>query len=288
MRKLLKQKGINGNGAVGTVSWDGPIGLEVYRILMRNKSATPITDFTNLNFNINGEPVFVNLPGQLVDEVNQFDDFVPFAANGILEIVFECQKFIDGVPRLATSLNTGWPDPKTGKQINQYSLSWDQSSATDWEITLLCEPADRTAGPGAIQRWQKYSLDLIDGEKGTTLLPWGDPKHMLWRRVGVRTTAGTPRLYRIEAGSGSTEIFRCTPAMMSQLNTDGNKAPGTYFDTLIDFSQNGMPDWLNTMEEGTFIDPKTKERVANSLNFIIDNSAAATGDIWVNSIGEAP
>ncbi|MGH7738573.1 MAG: major capsid protein P2 [bacterium] len=284
MRQTLEVKGINGNGAIGTPSLEFPIGLEIFKIIMTNNSGSPsaVTTLTNFQLNVNGENV-MPLNGQDIDEINKVDGLTPYAANSILELDFENQKFIDGGPHQAPSLNTGVPDPKTGKIISSLQLQWQQSGADSWTIKVVCGLPD-PVGPGTIKRFQKFNDSFVSGESGTTQIQYGTAKQALQRRVFLKASSGTISQVRLLQGLQNKEVFKRTTDENNQILADQGKTPGTYFGYVLDWTENNMPDYLNTLTSD-FVNPSTGIAIAKSYQLLTTNGAAATGTYIVECLG---
>lgn len=281
MKYTIDLQGLNGNQG-NQPSIELPIGFEFFALLLKNSNATPITDLTEFKLNVNGENV-MPLDGIEIDEINKFDGLTPFASNQILRLDFENQKFIDGKARQSTSINTGMPDPETKKVITSFSCSWKQASAGDWTIQAIVGDPD-PIGPGAIKRYQKMTPDLSNGEKQITDMLYADAQHALLRRIFTRASSGTLSRLRLLVSKDLKPRFDRLQALNDQLLTDAGKVPGTYWDMVMDLTENNMPDYLNTLTSD-FFDKASGVAIAKSLGFYITNSAQVAGTVIVESVG---
>lgn len=282
MRKTILLPGLNGNGTANP-SIELPIGFEYFKIILERVSgSSAITTFTSLQVNINGENTCpVNF--QDLDEINKFDGLSAFATNGILEIDFENQKFIDGTPRMATSVNTGVPDPVSKKIISSFNLTWTQSGADTFIVKAVVGDPD-PVGPGAIKRFQKWVDNWVNGEFITTQAMYGTAKFALLRRLFLKAPAGTISRFRIVTGKDQKPIFDRTVTENNQLQSDGGKTPGSYYNYVADMTENGMPDHLNTLSSD-FVDPTTGLAIARSLQLAVTDSTAEAGTYISEFVG---
>ncbi len=277
--------GLNGSGG-SNPSIEFGIGPEFFRILMRNLNfggggGATITDLTEFQVNVNGENV-MPLDGVEIDEMNKFDGMDSFATNGILVIDFENQKFIDGVARQATSINTGQMDKGTKRIISSFSLSWKQAVAAEWEIKVVAGDGD-PVGPGVVKRFQKFREDLVNGEKGTTQILYGDIKHSLLRRIFNKSDNGDITRVVMEAGTGQRKVFDRNVNENVRCLIDGGKVPGTYFDFAMDLTENNMPDHENLLGKDYY--DKVNGRIAGALNYKVTAQSAESGLYIVETVG---
>lgn len=282
-RRTVIIPGINGNGS-GNPSIEMPIGQEYFRTNLINTSGAPsaIATFTEFQVNINGENTWP-LDGIDIDEMNKFDGLGAYATDAILRLDFENQKFIDGGPRQATTINTGVPEPidpknpnKVRKIISSFNITWTQSGTDSWQVKAIVGDQD-PVGPGAIKRFQKFQDDFLAGtEAGTTQMQYGTAKFALMRRLFLRAASGTISRVRVLKGISQAPIFDRLTAENNGILSDQGKVPGTYFGFVLDWTENNMPDHLNTLTSD-YVNPETGIAIAKSLLPLITNSTSDTG-----------
>lgn len=272
MRYTDEIKTVVGNGQIGTVSAEMPIGPEYFRVILENKDfggADPVTSLavlTELEVNINGEntwPLTINE----VDEMNKADGLGAYATDGIVILDFENQKFIDGAARQATSINTG--QEGGGRIIGNFSIAFKQSVAGNWRIKATFGDPD-PLGPGVIKRFQKFKETVGaatggDG-KSTNQILYADSKHALIRRLFLRAVTGGTTIDRVKIFKGANPSKKCLDRLAVE-NTNclvnGGKIPGAYYSWIQDFCENNMPDHLNTLGPD-FFNEKTG-KIASAL-----------------------
>jgi len=290
MRKTIIIPGLVGSGS-SNPSMELPIGWEYFRIMLVNLTVgSAITTLTDFQVNINGDNTWP-LDGIDIDEINKFDGLAAYATNKILSIDFENQHFIDGVPRQAVSVNTGVPSPVDPnnptapvKIISSFNLTWTQSGADTWQIKAIVGDPD-PVGPGAIKRFQKFEDDLLANTfAGTTQMQYGTAKYALQRRMFFLSASGTISRVQIVTGKDQKKIFDRLVAENNQILTDQGKVPGAHWGFVVDWTENNMPDHLNTLTSD-FVDPKTQIAIAKSLYPQIQNSTSDTGTYVIESVG---
>jgi len=276
MRQLIKLPAPSSNGNTGLQEINTELGWEYYKLFGVKTAGTPaITDFSNIQPMVNNEAIWDNIDGQDLDEINKADGLTPYSTNSVLMINFESQKFIDGVPRMATTINTGVKSPKTGKIITNFGLKYTLGAAGAFDWWAEVEKSD-PAGPGYIQRLEKKGDNTLIGVKQFDSLPYGeaDVNHAQWRRIFMKVGAGNILTAALKLGSRYL-MEPTLKAVMDQLLLDGGKTPGAYFDYTMDFTRYNMPEYLTVLGIA-----------AKSLKLELNTDTATSVNFIVNSLGE--
>lgn len=272
-RQIIKIAGPEG-GATGLQEVSFKLGYEYFKVFGVKKSgAGVITDITNIQPMINNKSIWEDINGADLDAIRKVRGLTPYPTNTILMLDFERQKFIDGVPRMATSINTSpAKSPKTGKIITNFGLKYTLgvALAMDWYAEVM--PSD-PAGPGYIPRLEKKAGTIGIETKQFVDLPYGakDVLHAQWAAVYMALAAGN--ITQVELKNGSNSIIEPTPkAVMDQLLTDGGQVPGTDFGYILDFQRYNMPEFLDVLgiQEKTLALKVTSD-TATDITFIVES-----------------
>lgn len=276
-RRLINFAGIAGNGSDGTLSIILPIGLKYYNIYLELVSGTcSAAQLTNYKVIANNQTIQEN-SATIRDYWNVADGLSAYSSNSILRLPQEMPNMIDAVTRLSTALNTGSVSKTTGKVINNLRLEWTVSGASSavWKVSAEVDDAS-PEGPGAVLRSKTFTDDVIDGEQGTTKLPYGTDQWRMLRRVGIDLSSGAVESFRVLFGADNKEIYNCTKTLNDQILTDGVITPGSSFEFIWDLTGQGLPEMLDTapLNAGD-----------QNLQILPTCSASATATYCVESIG---
>lgn len=286
MRRKVKLPAPSANGTASEQELYGPLGLEVYALygVVTGGAAAAITDITNIRPQVNNASLWDGINGQDLDEINKFDKLTPYVTNSILKISFENEIFIDGVPRMATSINTGVKSKKTGKIITNWGLKYATGTATQFTWWAEVEDAD-PLGPGFVQRLTKKTSNPPVNGTDIDNLPYGDANNAQWRRLFIKMAAGTVIDVTLKVGDKNAQwIEKVLKAMNNQGLLDTGKVVGAYFDFVLDFSEHNMPNYLETYHVNSKgLVTKFPEK---SMKLLVNNDTAAAQTVIVNTIGE--
>ena len=278
-RQIIKLPAASG-GATGLQEIICKLGYEYFKLFgIQTGGAGTIADITNIQPQVNNKAIWENIDGVDLDAIRAYRGLIPFATNTILVLDFERQKFIDGVPRQATSINTApAKDPKTGQMITNFGLKYTIGAALtmDWYAEVM--PSDVAVGPGYIVRLEKKGDNDILGTKEFNSLPYGasDVLHAQWAALYLKEGAGGGGITVLELKNGSTSIIEpITVVALQQLETDGGQTPGAYFNAVLDFQRYNMPEYLDVLG--------IQEK---SLALKVTAGAAAPLAIIVESLGQ--
>lgn len=280
-RRTVLLSGLTGNGSNGKMSIVPPLGLKYYGFFIEDDGSgtIAIANLLNVRWFANNDLKY-DISGTDMDEINQFDGLAAFAPGGTLRIPFEMLNNMKSiVTQYSTAFNTFVPSPTTKKIISSTRLELVFSGATNPSINIYADVDDSTAeGPGSVPKIETFTDTLIGGkESSTTKLPYGDDQHQYWRRVFVKSTGGaTCSLVRILWGKGNEERWNRTTNVNNQILGDNGKVPGTYFETMTDFTEMGVGELWDTT------DFKTGD---GNIQFKTTWSGNDTGTYYVFSIG---
>ncbi len=254
----------------------------LHRLIMKKKAGTlTAAMIDNMLFTLTYEggqtDEIVNVSGTQLNELQKALGMVSADSSSIFEIAFEMFGMKGVMETYSTSLNFLVQGPATkdamgnmvpGKKIVSMTVEIKYSGATAAQVTFIGDIDDASNdGPGAIPRIKQFVTPSIaastQADQEYTSLPAGKQSRF-YRFLGLTPAAGTISLVKLSYDSGDYHYHDA--AVEAQMQTEGQRVPGAYFGTIIDFSQEGISEPLDTGKYG-----KPTLKIAQS------NAAQVTG-----------
>lgn len=284
MRRTIELTGFNGLSAAGTLAGNLPISLDYIALYIQDTGATAVIgDITDHKVIANAD-ILRQSSGAFQNGLNILDRLAAMSADNIFTIPFQMMGMKTIESSYATTLNTGSPDPRTGKTINQARFEMTNTTAAPaWRVFAEVDDAGE-GGPGWTERIKVF-VNAVAGtaEQGfQQVLPFGTEDVRFLRRVGVDLSAGAPTLVRVLKDRDNKEIFKRTQALNDRILAQAltRTRTGTGFEFVLDTTESGIAETFDTM-----IDTKNGPVSCGVFDLRITNSAAAAVNFVWDTLG---
>lgn len=273
-RTLIKLSGLSTNG-IGENTQLLPSGVDILGLAVVKKAGTAVIgDFGKIKLFGGTEALHDYNSGSELDDINGYDMAKKYGINSIIELPLERLGMYPGAntnPRYGTTLKINTPadgnNTGSGKGVAKGlpegtpvfttgQLQFDVlDTATDPSFDVYAEVdriIDPTTGAGGVMRRKRYTEVLSGtGEQGFSRWKFGNAQYRYIRRAFFANSGGT--IDNVVLKADGREVFNrprlLNEDMIDRYNLHDRSGLGQW-DYVLDFTENGLPEDLDTFGYG--------------------------------------
>lgn len=270
-RTAIKLTGLQTNG-IGDNVQPLPANVDILALSIRVASGSvAIGDFGLITLYGNADPLHQYQNGSEIDDINQYDLMDAYGANSrnILRLDFErlglrdAEEFYGatfkinqpadgnnqgGGNPIAMGLPEGTPVFTSGKL--EFTVGAGATTPTFEVYAEVERKINAAVGAGPVMRRKRYT-EVLSGtaEQGFTRWVFGSKKHRFVRRVFLSNSGGG--ISRVRVTADGKEVFnRTADENVFLQRLFGKVGPVGQWDYIIDFTENGIAEDLDTLGLG--------------------------------------